>query len=188
MPFEFKKLDIPEVILVTPKVFGDNRGFFLESYQKSTFAQNGIDVDFNQDNHSKSTKGVLRGLHYQKAPKAQAKLVRCSRGKIFDVAVDIRKKSPTFGKWVGEILSEENKNMLYIPAGFAHGFVVLSDEAELLYKASNEYSAENDRGIRWDDPYINIQWGIGFEPLISDKDSKQPFLKDIKQEDLFWIY
>lgn len=185
MPFEFKKLDIPEVILVTPKVFGDNRGFFLESYQKSTFAQNGIDVDFNQDNHSKSTKGVLRGLHYQKAPKAQAKLVRCSRGKIFDVAVDIRKKSPTFGKWVGEILSEENKNMLYIPAGFAHGFVVLSDEAELLYKASNEYSAENDRGIRWNDPNINIQWGIGFEPLISEKDSKQPFLKDIKQEDLF---
>ena len=185
MPFEFKKLDIPEVILVTPKVFGDSRGFFLESYQKSTFAQNGIDVDFNQDNHSKSTKGVLRGLHYQKEPKAQAKLVRCSRGKILDVAVDIRKNSATFGKWVGEILSEENKNMLYIPAGFAHGFVVLSDEAELLYKSSNEYSAENDRGIRWNDPDINIQWDIDFEPLISDKDSKQPFLKDVKQEDLF---
>lgn len=185
MPFQFKKLDIPEVILVTPKVFGDNRGFFLESYQKSTFAQNGIDVEFNQDNHSKSTRGVLRGLHYQKEPKAQAKLVRCSRGKILDVAVDIRKNSPTFGKWVGKILSEENKNMLYIPAGFAHGFVVLSDEAELLYKASNEYSAENDRGIRWNDPDINIQWGIDFKPLISDKDSKQPFLKDVKQEDLF---
>lgn len=185
MPFSFKKLKIEDVILVTPKVFGDSRGFFMESYQKSAFEQNGIKDNFSQDNHSKSSKGVLRGLHYQKNPKAQAKLVRCSRGKILDVAVDIRKNSPTFGKWIGEILSEENKNMLYIPAGFAHGFVVLSDEAELLYKASNEYSPENDRGIRWNDPDINIEWGIDFEPLISEKDSKQPFLKDIKEEDLF---
>ena len=185
MPFSFKKLSIPEVILVTPQVFGDNRGFFLESYQKSTFEQNGIKVDFNQDNHSKSTKGVLRGLHYQKGASAQAKLVRCPRGKIFDVAVDLRKDSPTFGKWVGEILSEDNKNMLYIPEGFAHGFVVLSEEAELLYKASNEYSAPDDRGVRWNDPDINIQWGIDFNPLISEKDSKQPFIKDIKEEDLF---
>lgn len=185
MPFSFKKLDIPDVILVTPQVFGDNRGFFLESYQKSAFVKNGINIEFSQDNHSKSSKGVLRGLHYQKVPNAQAKLVRCSRGKIFDVAVDIRKNSPTFGKWVGEILSEENKNMLFIPAGFAHGFVVLSEEAELLYKASNEYSAENDRGIRWNDPDINLDWGIDFEPLVSEKDSKQPFLKEIKEEDLF---
>ena len=185
MPFNFKRLEIEDVILVTPKVFGDSRGFFMESYQKSVFAENGISDDFNQDNHSKSGKGVLRGLHYQTNPKAQAKLVRCSRGKIFDVAVDIRKTSPTFGKWVGEILSEENKNMLYIPAGFAHGFVVLSEEAELLYKASNEYSPANDRGIRWNDSDINIQWGINFEPLISEKDSKQPFFKDIKVEDLF---
>lgn len=185
MPFNFKKLDIPEVILVTPKVFGDSRGFFMESYQYSTFAQNGIDVVFSQDNHSKSSKGVLRGLHYQKAPKAQAKLVRCSKGKILDVAVDIRKGSQTFGKWVGEILSEENKNMLFIPAGFAHGFVVLSDEAELLYKATNEYSPENDRGIRWNDKDININWNIDFEPLISEKDSKQKFLKEINEEDLF---
>ena len=185
MPFSFKKLEIEDVILVTPKVFGDSRGFFMESYQKSAFEQNGIKDNFSQDNHSKSTKGVLRGLHYQTNPKAQAKLVRCSRGKILDVAVDIRKGSPTFGKWVGEILSEENKNMLYIPAGFAHGFVVLSDEAELLYKASNEYSPENDRGVRWNDPDINVKWGIDFEPLISEKDSKQPFLKDIKEEDLF---
>lgn len=185
MPFNFKKLDIPEVILVTPKVFGDSRGFFMESYQYSTFAQNGIDVVFSQDNHSKSSKGVLRGLHYQKAPKAQAKLVRCSKGKILDVAVDIRKSSQTFGKWVGEILSEENKNMLFIPAGFAHGFVVLSDEAELLYKATNEYSPENDRGIRWNDKDININWNIDFEPLISEKDSKQKFLKEINEEDLF---
>ncbi len=185
MPFEFKKLEIEEVILVTPKVFKDDRGFFLESYQKTAFQNNGIDVEFNQDNHSKSTQGVLRGLHYQTNPKAQAKLVRCSKGKIFDVAVDIRKNSKTFRKWVGEILSEENKNMLFIPEGFAHGFVVLSDEAELLYKASNEYSPINDRGIKWDDPDINVEWGIDFDPIISEKDSKQPYLKDVKEEDLF---
>lgn len=184
-PFKFRRLEINDVILVTPKVFGDSRGFFMESYQKSVFFENGINVDFNQDNHSKSTKGVLRGLHYQTNPKAQAKLVRCSKGKIFDVAVDIRKDSKTFGKWVGEILSDENKNMLYIPAGFAHGFVVLSDEAELLYKATNEYSPENDRGIRWNDPDINIEWGIDIEPLISEKDSKQPYLKEVSKEDLF---
>ncbi len=186
MPFEFRSLEIKDVILVTPRVFGDERGFFMESYQKSSFQENGIKDEFVQDNHSKSIKGVLRGLHYQKEPKAQAKLVRCSKGKIFDVAVDIRKESPTFGKWVGEILSEDNKNMLYIPAGFAHGFVVLSDEAELLYKASDEYSPENDRGIRWNDPDININWGIDLtDPTISEKDSKQPFLKDISKEDLF---
>ena len=185
MPFSFKKLEIEDVILVTPQVFGDSRGFFMESYQKSVFEQNGIKDDFNQDNHSKSTKGVLRGLHYQTNPKAQAKLVRCPRGKIFDVAVDLRKNSPTFGKWVGEILSEENKNMLYIPAGFAHGFVVLSDEAELLYKASNEYSPQNDRGIRWNDHEINVDWRIDFEPLISEKDSKQPYLKEVLKEELF---
>ena len=185
MPFSFKKLAIKDVILVTPKVFGDSRGFFMESYQKTTFTENGITDDFNQDNHSKSTRGVLRGLHYQTNPQAQAKLVRCPRGKIFDVAVDIRNDSPTFGKGVGEILSEESKNMLYIPAGFAHGFVVLSNEAELLYKASNEYSPQNDRGIRWNDPDINVNWNIDFEPLISEKDSNQPYLNDIAKEDLF---
>jgi dTDP-4-dehydrorhamnose 3,5-epimerase len=140
MPFEFVKTVIPDVILIKPKVFEDERGFFVEGYKKSDFVSNGIDVEFNQDNHSKSTKGVLRGLHYQKYPKAQAKLVRCINGEIFDVAVDIRKNSPTFGKWVGFKLSAENKFMLYIPEGFAHGFVVLSDTAELLYKASNEFS------------------------------------------------
>lgn len=184
MPFIFNKTNIEDVILIEPKVFGDDRGFFVESYKKSDFVQNGIDVDFNQDNHSKSTKGVLRGLHYQLHPKAQAKLVRCVRGKIFDVAVDIRKDSKTFGKWVGFELSEENKHMLYIPVGFAHGFVVLSDEAELLYKASNEFSLGHDRGIRWNDPEINIDWGIDFAPLISDKDTKQPFLKDLSPENL----
>lgn len=181
MPFEFEKLKIKDVILVKPKVFADNRGFFLESYKKSDFINAGIDVDFNQDNHSKSTKGVLRGLHYQLPPYGQAKLVRCIRGKIFDVAVDIRKDSETFGQWVGEILSEENKHMLYIPIGFAHGFVVLSDEAELIYKASGEYSPSHDRGIRWDDPTINVEWGSDLEPIISEKDNKQPFFKDNKE-------
>ena len=180
MPFDFKKLSIPDVILVIPKVFNDDRGFFLEGYKKSEFIKNGILTEFNQDNHSKSTKGVLRGLHYQAFPKTQAKLVRCVRGEIFDVAVDIRKNSPTFGKWVGEKLSEENKHMLYIPEGFAHGFRVLSDVAELMYKASNEYSKEHDRGILWNDPDININWGIDFEPILSEKDKIQPKLKDIK--------
>ncbi|HIS89101.1 TPA: dTDP-4-dehydrorhamnose 3,5-epimerase [Candidatus Avigastranaerophilus faecigallinarum] len=180
MPFEFKKLDIEDVQLIIPKVFKDERGFFLEGYKKSDFIKNGIDIDFNQDNHSRSTKGVLRGLHYQAAPKGQAKLVRCIKGEIFDVAVDIRKNSPTFGKWVGEKLSEENKHMLFIPDCFAHGFVVLSDVAELLYKASNEYSKEHDRGILWNDPDIGIDWGIDFEPILSEKDKIQPRLKEIE--------
>ncbi len=184
MPFEFKRLRIEDVILVTPKVFGDSRGFFMEGYKKSEFKRNGIDVEFNQDNHSKSTKGVLRGLHYQAQPYSQAKLVRCPKGKIFDVAVDLRPNSPTFKQWVGEILSEENKNMLFIPEGFAHGFVVLSDEAELLYKASNEFDLPSDRGVRWNDPEIGVEWGIDFEPLVSEKDNNQPFLKDINLKEI----
>ena len=176
MPFEFEKQDIKDVILVKPKVFGDNRGFFMESYKKSDFIANGIDVDFNQDNHSKSTKGVLRGLHFQKPPYAQAKLVRCSRGRIYDVAVDIRPNSDTFGKYVKVELSEDNKNMLYIPEGFAHGFVVLSDEAELLYKASGEYAPQADSGILWSDKDINIDWEIDFEPILSEKDKNQQTL------------
>ena len=180
MPFEFKKLEIQDVILIEPKVFGDERGFFMEGYKKSEFFANGIDVEFEQDNHSSSTKGVLRGLHYQLPPKEQAKLVRCIEGEVFDVAVDIRKNSSTFGKWVGVKLSAENKKMLYIPKGFAHGFVVLSDRAQLLYKATNEYSKEHDRGIAWNDPNINIDWGIDFEPILSEKDKIQPLLKDLK--------
>ena len=180
MPFEFKRLEIEDVVLVIPKVFADERGFFMEGYKKSEFVANGIDVEFNQDNHSRSTKGVLRGLHYQAAPKGQAKLVRCVRGEIFDVAVDIRKNSPTFGKWVGEKLTEENKRMLYIPEGFAHGFAVLSDTAELLYKASNEFSKEHDRGVLWNDPEIGVEWGIDFEPILSEKDKVQPKLREIK--------
>lgn len=175
MPFNFIKTKLDGVILAIPQIFGDERGFFMESYKASEFKKNGIDVDFVQDNHSRSTFGVLRGLHFQKQPKAQAKLVRCAQGKIFDVAVDIRPDSKNYKKWIGYELSEENKNMLYIPAGFAHGFVVLSETAEVLYKASNEYSPENDAGIRWDDPEIGINWQIK-NPLISEKDKNLPLL------------
>lgn len=178
MPFEYEKQAIPDVILVKPKVFGDKRGFFMETYKKSDFFANGITVEFNQDNHSKSTKGVLRGLHFQKAPHAQAKLVRCSKGRIYDVAVDIRPNSKTFGKYVKVELSEENKHMLFIPEGFAHGFVALSDEVELLYKASGEYCAEADCGILWNDKDINIDWEIDFEPILSDKDKVQKTLAE----------
>ncbi len=181
MPFEFERQKISDVVLVKPKVFGDNRGFFMESYKKSDFVKNGIDVEFVQDNHSKSSAKVLRGLHYQQAPYGQAKLVRCSRGKIYDVAVDIRPQSKTFGKYVKVLLSEENKQMLYIPDGFAHGFVVLSDEAELLYKTSSEYAPAYDRGIAWNDPDIGIDWEIDFEPVLSEKDKKQPTLKEVFQ-------
>lgn len=188
MPFEFEKLEIEGVVLVKPKVFGDNRGFFIESYKKSEFVQNGIDCEFIQDNHSKSTKGVLRGLHYQVAPKAQAKLLRCIKGKILDVAVDLRKDSKTFGKWLKVELSEENHHMLFIPRGFAHGFLVLSDEAELIYKTDNEYSAEHDRGLLWCDNDVNIDWGTeiepAFAPILSDKDKIQPTLKELNKEEL----
>lgn len=179
MPFEFEEQRIKDIVLIKPKVFGDNRGFFMETYKKSDFCANGIDIEFNQDNHSKSTKGVLRGLHYQKAPFGQTKLVRCVKGRIYDVAVDIRKKSPTFGKYVKVELSEENKYMLYIPEGFAHGFVTLSDEAELIYKASGEYNPEAEGGVLWSDEDINIDWRIDFEPILSAKDKIQPKLKEI---------
>ena len=184
MPFTFERLDIEDVILVKPKIFGDDRGFFMESYKKSEFVKNGITQEFNQDNHSKSSARVLRGLHYQAQPHSQAKLVRCSRGRIFDVAVDLRPNSKTFTKYVKVELSEENKHMLYIPEGFAHGFVVLSEEAELLYKASGEYSPKHDRGLLWSDDRINIDWGIDFEPILSEKDKNQPCLENINLEEL----
>jgi dTDP-4-dehydrorhamnose 3,5-epimerase len=184
MPFEFIKQEIEDVILVKPKVFGDNRGFFMESYKKSEFYENGIAVEFNQDNHSKSTAHVLRGLHYQAKPYGQAKLVRCSKGRIYDVAVDIRPNSKTFGKYVKVELSEDNKQMLFIPEGFAHGFVVLSDAAELLYKASGEYNPLADRGVLWNDKDINIDWEIDFEPILSDKDKIQPKLNEINLGEL----
>ena len=182
MAFEFVKLEIEGVVLVKPKVYGDHRGFFMETYKKSEFFENGITVDFNQDNHSKSIKGVLRGLHFQKAPYAQAKLVRCGRGRIYDVAVDIRPDSKTFGKYVKVELSEENKHMIFIPAGFAHGFVVLSDEAEIFYKVCGEYNAAADSGILWNDPDIGIDWGIDFDPILSEKDTTQPLLSFVVKE------
>ncbi len=177
MPFEFQTLEIPDIILIKPILFSDERGFFLETYKESDFFNAGIDVRFVQDNHSMSKKGVLRGLHYQKEPSAQGKLIRCIRGEIWDVAVDIRKGSPWYGRWIGVNLSEENRLMLYIPSGFAHGFCVLSDVAEILYKTTSEYSPEHDRGIIWNDPELNIKWPID-NPLLSPKDAGLPFLKD----------
>jgi len=175
MPFTFKRLEIPEIILVEPKVFHDERGFFMETYKYSDFATFGIAEHFVQDNHSRSVKGVLRGLHYQNPPKAQGKLVRVVVGEIFDVGIDIRRGSPTYGKWVGEILSAENKRMLYIPPGFAHGFCVLSDVAEVLYKTTAEYAPECEAGIIWNDPGIGIEWPIKC-PILSPKDAKWPTL------------
>ncbi|MFX0201131.1 MAG: dTDP-4-dehydrorhamnose 3,5-epimerase [Candidatus Hodarchaeota archaeon] len=177
MPFTFTPLEIPEVILIEPLFFEDKRGVFMEFYKYSDFAQAGLKEYFIQDNYSKSTKNVLRGLHYQKYPKAQGKLVRCLKGKIFDVSVDIRLGSPTFGKWLGLELSNDNNLMLYIPATFAHGFVVLSDSAEVLYKCTEEYSLDNERGIIWNDPDIGIKWPVE-RPILSEKDRKFPLLKD----------
>jgi len=177
MPFTFKKLEIPDVILAEAKSFSDNRGFFMESFKESIFVNNKINTKFVQDNFSHSIKGVLRGLHYQKKPNVQAKLVIVLSGEIFDVAVDIRKNSPTYGKWVGQTLSGQNHKMLYIPEGFAHGFCVLSNEADVLYKVSSEYSPEHEKGIIWNDPEINIDWPVD-NPTISEKDLKLPILKN----------
>ena len=177
MNFIFKKLSIPEVILIEPKIFSDERGFFFENFKEVDFFSNGI-TKLIQDNISHSTYGVIRGLHYQKNPKSQAKLVTTINGKIFDVAVDIRKNSPTYGKWVGEILSNENHRSLYIPEGFAHGFSVLSEEADVFYKVNKEYSQETEAGIIWNDPTMNIPWSIK-QPIISEKDNSLPLLKNI---------
>jgi dTDP-4-dehydrorhamnose 3,5-epimerase len=169
---------IPDVFLIEPKVFQDERGFFLESYQKKRFKEAGIDADFVQDNHSKSCQGVLRGLHYQiKQP--QGKLVRVIVGEIFDVAVDIRKNSRTFGKWVGDHLSAENKKMLWVPEGFAHGIYVTSPQAEVLYKSTDYYAPEWERTIAWNDPAINIQWPTkGERPMLSPKDEVGKLLSE----------
>ena len=181
MSFTFKRLSIPDVILVEPQSFSDDRGFFFESFKESDFFSNGIDKKFVQDNFSHSVNGVIRGLHFQKAPKAQAKLVTVLKGKIFDVAVDIRKNSPTYGKWVSEILSDNTHNLLYVPEGFAHGFCVISDEADVLYKASNEYSQEHERSIIWNDPKLDIQWPIK-KPIISNKDNKLSLLENLDND------
>lgn len=172
------KTKLPGVYLIEPDVFGDARGWFMESWSKRKFEEGGLYVDFLQDNHSYSAeKGTLRGLHYQLNPMAQAKLLRATRGTIFDVAVDIRKGSPNYAKWVGYELSAENKRQLFIPRGFAHGFITLTDDVEVQYKADNYYAPDCDGNIRWDDPEIGIQWPI--EPtILSDKDEKAPLLKE----------
>lgn len=170
---QFEKLAIPEVVLFTPKVFGDERGFFFESFNQNVFEQaTGTAPAFVQDNHSKSVRGVLRGLHYQLPPHAQGKLVRVVQGAVFDVAVDIRRSSPTFGRWVGALLSADNKRQLWIPPGFAHGFVTLSDTAEFLYKTTDFYAPSAERAIIWNDPTIGVDWGYDGTPVLSGKDQQ----------------
>lgn len=174
--------DIEDVKIIEPDVHGDHRGFFMESWSRRDFEKAGLFFDFVQDNHSSSSKkGTLRGIHFQKGMKAQAKLVRCVKGTVFDVAVDLRPNSRTYKKWVGVELSEENKRQLLIPRGFGHGFVTISDEVEFLYKADNYYAPEAEGSIRWDDPEINVKWGIE-KPILSDKDLKAPLLKDVHTE------
>ncbi|QRG80661.1 dTDP-4-dehydrorhamnose 3,5-epimerase [Citrobacter sp. R56] len=181
------KTDIPDVLIFEPKVFGDDRGFFFESFSQKVFEEAvGRKVEFVQDNHSKSSKGVLRGLHYQLEPHAQGKLVRCVVGEVFDVAVDIRKSSPTFGKWVGVNLSAENKRQLWIPEGFAHGFLVLSEIAEFVYKTTNYYHPQSDRGLMWNDPDIGIEWGNIAGVQLSDKDAKQVAFREYVSQDIKW--
>ena len=179
----FKRLEIPDVIIIEPTVFEDERGYFFESYQQEKFKEMGINVDFVQDNQSLSVKvGTLRGLHYQVNPKAQAKIVRVITGAIFDVAVDIRKNSPTFKKWVGVILTSENKRQIFIPKGFAHGICTLTPNTEILYKIDEFYSKEHERSIRWNDPDINVKWpleDIG-EITLSEKDKNALFLKNVE--------
>ncbi len=174
MPFTFTPVKSPKgLIIITPYVFNDERGFFAEVYRKDEFVKAGIKEDFIQDNHSRSTKGVLRGLHFQVDPHEQSKIVRCVRGEIFDAAVDLRKRSPTFGEWYGIVLSEENKKMFYIPKGFAHGFSTLSETAEVIYKVDDLYSREDERGIRFDDPKLVIEWRVA-NPIVSSKDMALP--------------
>ena len=182
---EVLKTAIEGLLIIEPTVFGDSRGYFFESYNKQRFNEaTGVDIDFVQDNQSKSCYGVLRGLHFQKPPYAQSKLVRCVRGRVLDVAVDIRKSSPTFGKYVAVELTEDNHRQLFIPHGFAHGFVVLSEEAIFQYKCDNFYHKESEGAIAWNDPEINIDWTIPFDDVIlSDKDKVNPLLKDAE-----WLF
>ena len=174
------KTKLDGVVVIEPDVFGDNRGFFMESWNKKKMEEAGLFYDFVQDNHSKSTvKGTIRGIHFQKGDKAQAKLVRCVKGAVLDIAVDLRKNSPTFKQWVSVELSAENKKQLLIPRGFGHGFLTLTDDVEFLYKADNYYAPEADAGICWNDPDIGVEWGVE-NPILSEKDKKNLFLKDFK--------
>jgi len=176
---QFEPTEIAEVVLIRPRVFGDPRGFFLESWEQRKFAAAGIDTHFVQDNHSRSGRHILRGLHYQ-IKQTQGKLVRVVTGTVYDVAVDIRRTSPTFGRWVGVVLSEENHHMLWVPPGFAHGFVVLSDSADFLYRCTDFYAPEHERAILWNDPDLKVQWPLppGAEPVLSAKDAAAPRLRD----------
>ncbi|MBU1027159.1 MAG: dTDP-4-dehydrorhamnose 3,5-epimerase [Candidatus Margulisbacteria bacterium] len=181
--FIFSKADIPGILIIEAKPFRDNRGFFRETYNLSDFEKNGFTDKFVQDNHSWSNKGVVRGLHYQIKPSPMGKLVACFKGKIFDVGVDIRKGSPTFGKWYGEILSGDNMKMLYFPPGFAHGFLCLEDDTHVYYKCTGMYSQKNERAMIWNDPEVGIKWPldeVGGKVILSEKDQKHPPLKGIE--------
>ncbi|MBX2867646.1 MAG: dTDP-4-dehydrorhamnose 3,5-epimerase [Acidiferrobacterales bacterium] len=175
---EVEKTKLPGVVLLTPKIHGDERGFFMETFNQATFGNLGLPDSFVQDNHSRSSYGVLRGLHFQ-YPQWQGKLVRVLNGEIFDVAVDVRADSPSFGQWVGVTLSAENKQQLYIPSGYAHGFCVTSDIADVAYKCTSLYKPEDDVGIRWDDPDVNVEWPIS-DPIVSTKDQAAARLRDIR--------
>ena len=180
MPFEFQELELKGLILIKPKVFGDERGFFMETYKQTDFKKAGIANPFVQGNHSRSTKGVLRGIHFQKGASAQGKLVRCTRGEIYDVAVDLRRNSPTYGKWKGVALSEENKRLLFVPRGFGHSFYTVSEVAEVEYLADNLYDAASEGGVIWNDPDLNIGWPLeGGQPQVSEKDSKWPRFREL---------
>jgi dTDP-4-dehydrorhamnose 3,5-epimerase len=174
----FTRLAIPDLVLIEPRVFGDDRGFFYESFNRKVFAEGiGSDPEFVQDNHSRSVRGVLRGLHYQ-LQQAQGKLVRVVQGKVYDVAVDLRRSSPHFGQWAGVELSAENKRMFWVPPGFAHGFVVLSDTAEFLYKTTDYYAPAHERCLIWNDPQVGVEWPIDFAPALSKKDAVGSLLRD----------
>lgn len=179
---QYTPTSIPGLLILQPKVFGDERGFFFESYSRRSFLDaTGLDLDFVQHNHSRSTRGVLRGLHYQLPPYAQGKLVRVASGAIWDVAVDVRPDSPTFGRWEGVELSAQNQKQLWLPPGFAHGFLVLSDSAEVLYMTTSAYAPQAEAAVRWDDPALAIAWpDVGVAPLLSPKDLQAPLLKDAK--------
>ncbi len=178
MPFVFQRTDLPGVIIVEPKAIVDHRGYFMETYKKSEFAAAGMDAEFVQENQSRSLRGTLRGLHLQRPPRAQAKLVRVLAGEVFDVVVDIQPVSPTFRTWVSVVLSGDNRRSLYVPAGYAHGFCVLSDEAQVIYKTSDEYAPEYEWGVRWDDPSLAIAWPI-VEPRVSQRDERWPRLSNL---------
>jgi len=178
MPFDFQKTPLANLLTITPKKFGDARGFFVETYKKSEFAEVGITEEFVQDNHSCSAKGVLRGIHFQREPRAQGKLIRVTRGSVWDVAVDLRRDSLTFGKWFGLVLSEENGLMMYIPKGFGHGFITLEDDTHFMYKCTDVYSPEHEGGIIWNDPTIAIEWPQIENILVSEKDKRLPLFTE----------